>query len=191
LRPAVQRESVDSFVRLLWDEYAHRLFAAAVRLIGGDRYWAEDVVQETMLRAWRHADRLLRDRRARNLMPWLVTVARRIVINEWHARRCRPHEVDDAALALAAVPDDTDRMLHRVVLTNALAELAPIHRRVVVEMFVRGRTVREVARIVGVPPGTVKSRAFNALRIVRRSMSDLHRDLCSYRSSELHHRPAA
>jgi RNA polymerase sigma-70 factor (ECF subfamily) len=170
-RRSMQGETAEAFVRSLQDEYARHLLAAAMRLTGGDRYWAEDVVQETMVRAWRNADKLLRERRSRNLMPWLVTVARRIVINDWHARRARPQEVDDAALALASIPDDTERVLQRVVLASALAELAPIHRKVVVEMYVRGRTVREVARIVGVPPGTVKSRVFNALRIMRRSMS--------------------
>jgi RNA polymerase sigma-70 factor, ECF subfamily len=175
-RPLPQCDSAESFVRFLHGHYGRPLHAAVTRLTGGDRHWAEDVVQETMLRAWRHADRLRRDKRAGNPMPWLVTVARRIIINQWQARQCRPPEADDTALAHAAVPDDTERVLQRLVLAEALSQLSPIHRRAVVEVFLRGRTVRETARIVGVPPGTVKSRVFNALRVMRGVLSGRHGD---------------
>jgi RNA polymerase sigma-70 factor, ECF subfamily len=160
----------ESFVKLLYTEYASLLLLVTLRLTGGDRHWAEDVVQETLVRAWQHASQLLRERRSRNLMPWLVTVARRIVINDWRARGARPQEVDDSVLRLVVVPDDTDRVLQRLVLQEALGALSAMHRRVVVEMFLRGRSVREVARIVGIPPGTVKSRVFNALRVMRATM---------------------
>src|SRR5437868_476484 len=53
----------------LYREYHRPLLAFVLRLTGGDRPWAEDVVQETMIRAWRNADRL--DDRTSSLMPWL------------------------------------------------------------------------------------------------------------------------
>jgi RNA polymerase sigma-70 factor (ECF subfamily) len=168
--PGAAPAADEPFIQSLYAEYASSLLTMVGRLTGGDRHWAEDVVQETLLRAWRNADRLLAQRQSRSLMPWLVTVARRIVINDWRSRDARPREVNDDSLALVAVPDDTERALQRMIILDALEKLRPAHRRVIVEMFLHGRTVREVARIVGVPPGTVKSRVFTAIRVMRAEM---------------------
>jgi len=104
------------------------------------------------------------------MVPWLVTVARRIVINDLRGRRARPQEVDDTVLEIVPVPDDTERTLQRRVLLDALNQIGAIHRRVVVEMYFHGRTVEETARLLGVPPGTVKSRSFYAMRALRAAL---------------------
>ena len=104
-------------------------------------------------------------------MPWLATVARRIVSNDRRGRAVRPKEVNDACLAIAAAPqDETEAVLHRVVLAEALDALTPAHRAVVVELYLHGRSVQDVAHIMGVPSGTVKSRAFYAMRVMRAAM---------------------
>jgi RNA polymerase sigma-70 factor (ECF subfamily) len=161
----------DVFIQWVYSQYANPLLGVAMKLTGGDRHWAEDVVQETLLRAWRHADVLMATGESRSLMPWLATVARRIVINDWRGRGVRPKEVDDASLGMTAVSDDTERSLHRLVLLDALARLTPAHRRVVVERYLHGRSIAEIAQIVGVPPGTVKSRMYYALRVMRAALS--------------------
>ena len=166
--PAQAREA---FIARLYAEHGPFLMAFVTRLTGGDRHWAEDVVQETLVRAWRHADALLGGG-ARSLLPWLTTVARRIVINDRRSRRVRPQEVDLALMGPVGVADDTDRALQRAVLIEALKGIAAAHRRVVVEMYLRGRTVEEVARLLGVPPGTVKSRSFYALRALRAALRE-------------------
>ncbi len=107
---------------------------------------------------------------ATTMVPWLVTVARRIVINDLRGRRARPQEVDDTVLEIVPVPDDTERTLQRRVLLDALNQIGAIHRRVVVEMYFHGRTVEETARLLGVPPGTVKSRSFYAMRALRAAL---------------------
>lgn len=160
----------DSFARALYAEYSGILLAVVLRLTGGDRQWAEDVVQETLLRAWRNAEGLVQHE-SRSLMPWLATVARRIVINDhWRGRGTRPHGVDDALPTMFAVPDDTERTLQRIVIEEALAVLSPAHRQVIVEVYLRGRTVEEVARMIGIPSGTVKSRTFYAMRVMRAAL---------------------
>jgi RNA polymerase sigma-70 factor (ECF subfamily) len=157
-------------MRSIYRPYAEPLLGVAMKLTGGDRHWAEDVVQETMLRAWRHTDLLLGTGQPRSLMPWLATVARRIVINQWRSRCVRPKEVEDAPASAAAVNDDTEGSIHRLILNNALARLSPAHRRVVVERYLRGRSIAEIAHIIGVPEGTVKSRMYYAMRVMRAAL---------------------
>ena len=63
--------------------------------------------------------------------------------------------------ALAAVPtlDDLDGTLDRILVTDAMHALSQEHRAVIVETYYRGRSVAEAATELGIPPGTVKSRA--------------------------------
>jgi RNA polymerase sigma-70 factor, ECF subfamily len=163
-------ETGDLFLRRLYAQYADLLLAVVLRLTGGDRQRAEDVVQETLLRAWRHADKL-RQGEPKSLMPWLATVARRIVINnhwrDWHAQ---PYGSYESIPAVLAIPDDTERTLQRIVIAEGLAELSAAHRKVIEEIYFHGRTVEEVARMVGVPPGTVKSRTHYAIRVMRAAL---------------------
>jgi RNA polymerase sigma-70 factor (ECF subfamily) len=163
-------EADDLFIEAMHAEYAGLLLSVVMRMTGGDRHWAEDVVQETLLRAWRHARALRTGSGSRGLMPWLTTVARRIVINDRRSRCARPYEVDDTVLASIGVSDETERALQRIVIEEALARLTPAHRRVVVEMYLRGRSVQEVAYLLGIPAGTVKSRLHHAIRAMRAAM---------------------
>jgi RNA polymerase sigma-70 factor (ECF subfamily) len=152
----------------VYAEHAGPLLRYVLRLVD-DRGLAEDIVQESMLRAWRHADRLEVER----LGPWLRTVARNLVVDTVRARRARPPETGDEGLAL--VPDagvDFDRALETWQLGEALQGLTPAHREVLVEVFYRGRSVAEAARALGVPPGTVKSRTYYALRSLRLALEE-------------------
>src|SRR4051812_3433225 len=74
----------DLVIAELYHAYHRPLLSFVLRLVGGDRSWAEDVVQETMIRAWNSIDRL--DVDGDSLMPWLATVARRIVIDDRRRR---------------------------------------------------------------------------------------------------------
>ena len=81
----------DAVITALYQAYRAPLMAFVLRLAGGDLHHAEDVVQETMVRAWLEAGRL--DPSGSSLMPWLAAVARRIVIDEHRRRRARPTEI--------------------------------------------------------------------------------------------------
>jgi RNA polymerase sigma-70 factor (ECF subfamily) len=166
------RGTDDSFLLRLYAEHARFLLVFVQRLTSGDVHWAEDVMQETLLRAWRHADELLSGGQ-RSLRPWLSTVARRIVINDRHRRRDVPQEVDDTMFDRATIRDDIEQMLTRSVLVEAMERLAPAHRRVIVEVYLRGRTVNAAAAALGIPVGTVKSRTYHALRALRTALRDM------------------
>ncbi len=157
-------------LRALYDAHASVLLGYALRLTGGDRARAEDVVQETLVRAWRNLDRL--DDEVAPVRPWLFTVAQRVAIDAHRARSARPPEVGDAVLAAVPGLDEVDAMLDRVVVTEALDSLSREHRAVLVETYYRGRSVAEAARVLGVPAGTVKSRCYYALRALKLALAE-------------------
>jgi len=160
----------DSALRALYEQHAAPLLAYAVRLSGGDRGRAEDIVQETLLRAWRHPQALDPDRGP--VRSWLFTVARNVAVDAHRARRARPTEVGDTALAVIPAVDEIDQALDRWLIGDALATLSPDHRAVLVETYYRGRSVAEAAATLGVPPGTIKSRTFYALRALRLALEE-------------------
>jgi RNA polymerase sigma-70 factor, ECF subfamily len=149
----------------LYHEYHRPLLAFVTRLTDGDRQWAEDVVQETMVRAWRSMDTLTPE--GTSLMPWLATVARRVVIDHRRRRNARPHEVGDAGLGDVPVSDEMEDLLRSLMVSEALRALTPAHREVLNETILRGRTVNECAQMLGIPVGTVKSRVYYALRALK------------------------
>jgi RNA polymerase sigma-70 factor (ECF subfamily) len=151
-------------LRTLHDEHAGALLSYALRLCNRDRQRAEDVVQETLLRAWNHLEATRSDRPVR---PWLFTIARNVAVDEHRARRARPIEVRDNVLEVVGVDDDIDRALEAWLVTDAVASLSEAHRNVLLETYYRGRSVDEAAHTLGIPAGTVKSRTFYALKALR------------------------
>lgn len=160
----------EELVRALYREHAGALYAYVLRLVAGDRFLAEDIVQETLLRAWKSAATL--DPAARSLRPWLVTVARRLVIDGHRSRQARPPETSPAALEQLPASDELERSLRLMTISDALQDLSEAHREALVETYFRGRTVNEAATELGLPPGTVRSRVFYALRALRNALEE-------------------
>jgi RNA polymerase sigma-70 factor (ECF subfamily) len=172
---AGQRPSADEArLRELYREHAGALLGYVRRLVKGDVAQAEDVVQETFLRAWRHPDALRPNRRGRaQARAWLLTVARHVVIDSERRRQSRPHEV---ALLTGTEPAAEDPAFEQVLagwqIADALDALSPKHRAVIVELYYRDASVAEAACTLGVPEGTVKSRAYYALRELRAACAE-------------------
>jgi RNA polymerase sigma-70 factor, ECF subfamily len=162
-------ETGAAFIRAVYSEHGDALLGYATRLMG-DRTRAEDIVQETVLRAWRNAERLGSDDRP--LRPWLFTVAARLVVDDHRARGARPTEVTSDLLELIPDSDQLDRALEAWQVADALGTLSTPHRQAIVETFYRGRSVTEAAAALGVPPGTVKSRVYYGLRALRLALEE-------------------
>jgi RNA polymerase sigma-70 factor (ECF subfamily) len=159
-------------LRALHDEHADALFSHALRLVNGDRQRAEDLVQETLLRAWRHPEAL--DPARGSVRAWLFTTARNLAIDAWRRRSARVGEViTDEIPEPPQVVDEADRAVEAWTVAEALARLSPPHREVLVECFYQGRSVSEAASRLGVPPGTVKSRTHYALRSLRLILAEM------------------
>lgn len=158
-------------------EHGRPLFALLLRLSDGDRQRAEDLVQETLVRAWQHPEALRADD-FDSVLPWLLTVGRRLAIDARRARRARPPEVHDAILEnTRAVGDHAERAAAALDVREAVKTLTPEHRDVLVLVYFQGASVAEAAETLGIPPGTVKSRAYYALRALRRVLPGYAPDL--------------
>jgi RNA polymerase sigma-70 factor (ECF subfamily) len=144
-----QRGSTDAFERLFRSHWP-RAYRAAL-LVVGDAAAAEDIVQESFLAAVRALDRF--DRR-RPFGPWL----HRIVVNraiDWARARALRRELS-AEYETAA--GEHEQSQNAEVLAEALVGLQPEHRAVIVLRYLLDYTPGEIARLLGLPRGTVNSR---------------------------------
>src|SRR6187200_1108844 len=117
----------DELLRTLHAEHGDALFAHALRLAHGDRQRAEDLVQETLLRAWRHPEAL--DPARGSARAWLFTTARRLAIDAWRRREARVGEViTDAPPEPGGSLDEADRAVEEWTIAEALGQLSPSHR---------------------------------------------------------------
>ncbi|MBG0828157.1 sigma-70 family RNA polymerase sigma factor [Planomonospora sp. ID67723] len=149
----------------MYQEFGASLLRYVRKATGNDLQWAEDVVQETLLRAWQNAGKLRRERGL--LWAWLLTVARRIIIDDRRRRGVRPQEVEPAEPDAVSTPDGSERSLEAMIVSEALQELSQEHREAIEHTYLRDRTIGEAAEILGIPPGTVKSRLYYGIRALR------------------------
>jgi RNA polymerase sigma-70 factor (ECF subfamily) len=150
------------------DAHAPALHRFVARLVPSDAD-PSDVVQEALLRLWRHPEVL--ERPEESVRAWLFTVARHLVVDHLRsARHARERLTEDVPESPG--PDETQAVLDAWLVADALGELSPEHRAVVVGAYYRGRSVAELADELRVPPGTVKSRMHYALRALRLTLQE-------------------
>jgi RNA polymerase sigma-70 factor (ECF subfamily) len=145
--------------------YGPELRAFAARRLGS---WssAEDVVQEAMFRAWKSADRF--DPQRGSVRGWLFSIVRNLLVDLARARARRPHTT--SVFADAAVSDDTEQVIGSLTMRAALRRLSAEHRQVIYHCYLRERPHAEVAELLGIPIGTIRSRLFYARDALRTAL---------------------
>lgn len=161
-----------ALMRVLYNEHAAALWRYAVRLTG-DRARAEDVVQETLLRAWQHPE--VTEDSERSARAWLFTVARNMIIDERRSPRFRRENgsLDAAPEPEADGPDEVNAALDRLLLGDALAQLSADHRAVIRRSYYLGWTTAQIAEDLQIAEGTVKSRLHYAVRALRLTLQEM------------------
>jgi RNA polymerase sigma-70 factor, ECF subfamily len=150
----------ESAVRAVYTRFAGPVLTVALATLG-DRGLADEVVQTTMLKAWRAASSF---DTSRDLAPWLYAIARRVAIDVYRRERraATPEEIGDDQVAV--VPLSFERTWEAWEVRTALDELPVGEREVVRLAHFGGMTQPEIAEHLGVPVGTVKSRTNRAHR---------------------------
>jgi RNA polymerase sigma-70 factor (ECF subfamily) len=163
----------------LYDRYGNIVYSVTLRILG-DVHAAEDVVQEVFLRVWRKPDHY--DTARGRFLTWLLSVARNRAIDEQRSRGRRQRfevgsapldgegpqgdEADDPALA-ALLADE------RSAVRRALVGLPPEQRSAIELAYYGGFTQQEIARALGEPLGTVKTRIRLGMQKMRAALADL------------------
>lgn len=163
-------KSTAAYGRDVWDglyrRHGRAVYRFLLKLTLGDERAAEDLLQETFLRSWHWSQTHVLD--LSRIEPWLFTVARRVAIDAARYRRARPSEVVlPRADSFIDADDQIERYAQAEVVRQALLGLSRERAATLIELFYNDRSPKEAAAVLGIPEGTVKSRAFYALRALR------------------------
>ena len=155
-------------LRALSDAHAESVRRYVVHLTG-NASGADDIVQETLLRAWRTPK--IMSQPVDSTRSWLFTVARNLVIDEYRSAR-RRHELTTDQMPERVERDRTDSLFEALLIEEALAGLGHEHRSVIVHCYYGGRSIAETAAVLEIPEGTVKSRLHYGLRALRLALQE-------------------
>ena len=169
-----RRPGPDALAREGYERHGAELYRFALARLADDAA-AQDVVQETIVRAWRAGDRY--DPATASLRTWLFAIARNVVADHLAARR-RAADLPERAGA-----PRTDHMIDHSIgvadvdlVTRALELISHDHRTAIVETYLRDRSYADVAAELGVSVSTLRSRVFHGLRQLRQATTEMEGD---------------
>jgi RNA polymerase sigma-70 factor (ECF subfamily) len=176
---AARTDPNDGFEKLA-EENLHPLYSMAVRLTRQPQE-AEDLVQETLLRAYRFFDKY---ERGTNFKAWIFKILKNAFINRYRKAQTEPATVDFGAIeegletlvdgvspGTQAAPSDPESILMQGAvdgeIEGALDELPPEYRMVLLMAVVEEMSYKEIAAALSIPIGTVMSRLHRARRLLQ------------------------
>jgi RNA polymerase sigma factor (sigma-70 family) len=160
---AGQKDAAVAFVR----RYQSRVYGLVITIVR-DPGTAEDVAQETFVRAWRNAGTY--DARRGRVGTWLLTIARNAAIDAMRARRPEPLDPEVIAARLQRASEEDSVPEERMRVRGALAELPEPQRRALFFAAFAGRTAAEISEFENAPVGTIKTRIRTAMSKLRDSL---------------------
>lgn len=169
---------LDRQLRGLIDEHAAAVYRVAYSVLH-DRGLAEDVVQETMIKAWEGSTQFRGDSSVRT---WILRIAHNTAIDALRRRRdysTAPEDLPDA-VGSNGDSDPARRAAGRAdlaLLRDALGELDELSRTIVVLREVEGMSYQQIADAVDVPIATIKTRLLRARRVLQRAVLDQETDV--------------
>lgn len=158
-----------ALLRAVHDAHSQALMRYVLRLTNGDRQFAEDVVQESLLRLWKKPEVL--EQPSESARAWLFTVARNVVIDDRRSSRYS-REFASESVPEQSVGDAIDPALNKWILSDALLSLSKEHRTAIVRAYYLGQTVADIAAQEQIAEGTVKSRLHYALKALRNALQE-------------------
>ena len=168
----VQADDLDAFEEF-FARYRNPIFRTAYGLTG-DRHAAEEILQDTFARAYRHRQTFLP---GVSPLPWLHRVSLNLCYSRLSRRRLDARPIDEAAET--GVPDDRPQPAEhaeqaelRQIVRDGIAALPEKHQSVVVLYYLHRLSLQETAQVLGIQLGTVKSRLHYALRGLRTRLED-------------------
>jgi RNA polymerase sigma-70 factor (ECF subfamily) len=159
-------------LRAAYAAHGRELYGLALRSLG-DRGLAEEIVQDTFVRAWRGRERF--DAERGSLRTWLFAIARNLIIDAARARASRPPARQPSAENERdqTETDEVEKTLLSMQIQEALRRLSEEHRTVILEVQYRGRPYAEVAKELGVPAATLRSRMYYGLKALRLALEEM------------------
>ncbi len=152
--------------------FERRVYGLAISMLG-DAHLAEDIAQEALLRAWRHAPMF--DPRRGSVATWLLSITRNLAIDVLRVRRAQP--IDPSSAPLVNLLSDTSGPEDTAMRSNtagrvraALAALPEDQRRALILATFYGFTAAETAYAEGIPLGTAKTRIRSGMTKMRASL---------------------
>jgi RNA polymerase sigma-70 factor (ECF subfamily) len=152
----------------LYDRYASRVHGLTLRILN-DPMLAEEATQDTFLKLWSRAREYLAERGP--FLPWLLTIARRVALDRIRLESRRPslsdsNDPDQIWQNLPDIDSVTDESRWRSMYF-AVQSLHPDHRRVIELAYYQGMSQSEIAEVLSLPLGTVKTRLRAAMDKLR------------------------
>jgi RNA polymerase sigma-70 factor, ECF subfamily len=142
-----------------------RVYSIALSYLG-DREEARDLAQDIFVRVYRSLDSC---RDADRFLPWLIRISRNAAVDQLRRRKARPPArdipVEEAFYLVSKEPtpdQDLENESRRELVLRAMQELSDINREIIVLKDMQGLTLEEIAGMLGVPIGTIKSRSNRA-----------------------------
>ena len=167
-------------IEQLYDRYAAQVRGLALRILR-ERRAAEEIVQESFWRAWRSADSF--DSGRGSFKSWLFTIAHRQALDALRRQKVRPEAAPQETdlERMSSSPEGGNEVQETVWLREqrervraAVAELPPEQSRVIDLAYFGGLTRQEIAAEIGLPLGTVHSRARLGLNKLREALASVN-----------------